>query len=75
MRKAHDKQLTLGSIHRDEVLPVREVARRLGWSRPAIVKAQRNGLRTCRVGRFMLTTGEAVFEYVEKLMHGEGSCE
>jgi hypothetical protein len=75
VRKPLDKP-TLGSIHRDEVLPVREAARRLGWNRKAIVNAQRNGLKICRIGRFTITTGAAIFAYVEKLMNdaqgGEG---
>ena len=58
----------LGSIHRDEVLPVREVARRLGWNRASIVRAQRNGLKVVRCGQFTLTTGQAVFDYIEAMM-------
>ncbi|MCC6126900.1 MAG: hypothetical protein IT426_18200 [Pirellulales bacterium] len=62
----------LGSIHRDEVLPVREAARRLGWQRKAITEAQKNGLRVCRCGRYTITTGQAIFDYVEKMMRANG---
>jgi hypothetical protein len=76
VKKSPDKTPALGSIHRDEVLPVREAARRLGWNRAAISVAQHNGLRTARCGRFSITTGSEIFRYVESMMRrGEDPTE
>jgi hypothetical protein len=57
----------LGSIHRDEVLPLREAARRMGWANRMIADVQRMGLRTVTIGRMKYTTGNAIYEFVEHM--------
>jgi hypothetical protein len=58
----------LGSIHRDEVLPLCVVASRFGWGQKEIRRVQREGLAVCQCGRFKYTTGKAVLEFIERLM-------
>ena len=60
-------RLGYGSIRADEVLPLREAARRLGWERKTIAHAQRAGLVTVQFGRFKYVTGRSVVEFMEKL--------
>ena len=62
----------LGSIHRDEVGPLREFARRMGWASRMVADVQRMGLRTVTIGRMKYTTGAAVVEFVEGLMQQAG---
>ena len=57
----------LGSIHRDEVLPLREAARRMGWANKMISDVQRMGLQTVTIGRMKYVTGNAVYRFVEHL--------
>ena len=59
---------SLGSIHRDEVLPLREAARRMGWANKMISDVQRDGLPTVTIGRMKYTTGDAIYRFVEGLM-------
>ena len=63
-RPADPAPRSLGSIHRDEVLPLRVVASRLGWGQKEIRRVQREGLAVCQCGRFKYTTGRAVLEFV-----------
>ena len=63
---------SLGSIHRDEVLPLREAARRMGWHDKAISDVQKAGLQTVTIGRMKFTTGAAVYEFVERMMQQAG---
>jgi hypothetical protein len=67
MRKSLNPKPTpaLGSVRRDEVLPLREAGKRLGWNRASITNARRDGLRTVRYGQYLLTTGEAIYEFIE----------
>jgi len=62
----------LGSISRDEVLPLREAARRMGWHNKAISDVQKAGLQTVVIGRMKFTTGQAVYEFVERMMQQAG---
>ena len=59
---------SLGSIHRNEVLPLREAGRRMGWASRMTAEVQRLGLRTCTIGRMKYTTGAAVLAFVEAIM-------
>jgi len=52
-----------GSIRADEVLPLREAARRLGWARKTVAHAQRDGLRTVAFGRMKYVLGEDVIAF------------
>ena len=61
-----------GSISADEVLPLREAARRLGWEQKAIRRAQREGLRTVGFGRFKYVFGRDVLGFFDKLAGQEG---
>jgi hypothetical protein len=61
-----------GSIHRDEVLPLREAARRMGWADKMIADVQRMGLQTVTIGRMKYTTGTAVYQFVERAMLQSG---
>ena len=63
---------SLGSIHRDEVLPLREAARRMGWASRMVADVQRMGLKTVVIGRMKYTTGAAVYQLVERMMHQAG---
>jgi hypothetical protein len=47
----------LGSVHRDEVLPLREFGRRMGLASRALADAQRRGLRTVLFGRVKFVLG------------------
>ena len=58
----------LGSIHRDEVLPLREAARRMGWASKAISDVQKAGLPTVVIGRMKYVTGAAVYTFVERML-------
>jgi hypothetical protein len=57
----------LGSISRDEVLPLREAARRMGWANKMIADVQKMGLQTVTIGRMKYVTGNAVYRFVEHL--------
>lgn len=64
-----------GSIHRDEVLPFREAARRMGWADKLISDVQKAGLQTTTIGRMKYTTGAAVYQFVERMMQDGKSIE
>jgi hypothetical protein len=61
-----------GSLHRDEVAPLAEVARRMGWKDKVISDVQKAGLQCVVIGRMKYTTGRAVLEFVERLMQEAG---
>ena len=71
MRTANDKPkppgIGYGSISADEVLPLRECGRRLGWEQKTIRRAQREGLRTIAFGRFKYVFGRDVLRFFDKL--------
>lgn len=68
MKKPIDKvPRQLGSIHRDEVLPLAEAARRMGWADQLISNVQKMGLKTAVVGRMKFVTGNEVYRFVEHL--------
>ena len=69
MKHLHSKKPVrqLGSIRRDEVLPLREAARRMGWADKMIADVQRMGLPTVTIGRMKYVTGDAVYCFVEHL--------
>ncbi|NLF07272.1 MAG: hypothetical protein GX594_04740 [Pirellulaceae bacterium] len=60
----------LGSIHRDEVLPLREAARRMGWADRMIADVQKAGLKAVTIGRMKYTTGAAVYDFVSAQLAG-----
>ena len=76
MKTPIDKPKTLGigygSISADEVLPLREAGRRLGWEQKTIRRAQREGLRTVAFGRFKYVFGRDVLGFFDKLAGREG---
>lgn len=61
------------SIRRDEVLPLSEAARRLGWGVKTTRHAEREGLRVVQFGRAKYTTGAAVFDFFAGRMEEEGT--
>jgi len=63
----------LGSIRADELLPVREACRRLGWERRTLAHAKREGLRTIPFGRFRYVTGAEVLRFFASLAEDNGS--
>ena len=67
--KRPDKSSTIGygSIQANEILPLREAARRLGWEQKTIRRAQREGLRTIMFGRFKYVRGEDVHAFFDRL--------
>lgn len=56
-----------GSVRADEVLPLRELARRLGWGQRTIRAAQRDGLITLQYGKMKYVRGVDVAACFEKL--------
>lgn len=69
MKRPTDKPAPrqLGSISRDEVLPLCEAARRMGWASRMIADVQRMGLQTVTIGRMKYVTGNAIYRFVEDL--------
>lgn len=55
------------SISAGEVYPITEAARRLGWGRKTMARAQRDGLSTVQYGRQKYVTGAAVLEFFRRL--------
>jgi hypothetical protein len=75
VKKPLDLPPRFGSIHRDEVLPLREAARRMGWASRMAADVQRMGLQTVTIGRMKYTTGAAVYQFVEGMMQqGDGQA-
>jgi len=66
-RASNTPGFACGSVRADEILTVREAARRLGWARDTITKMQRAGLRSVRPGKFALTTGRDILDLYERL--------
>ena len=62
--KPHRPQL--GSVHRDEVLPLQELGRRMGWGNEMLATVQRDGLKAVTIGRRKYVTGAAVYAFVEQ---------
>ncbi len=56
-----------GSIRADEILPLREVGRRLGWAEKTKRRAQAEGLRTVEFGRTKYCLGIDVLEFFRQL--------
>jgi hypothetical protein len=57
-----------GSISPDEVMPLREAARRLGFGAKTTAKAQRDGLRTLEFGRMKYVRGRDVVAWFDWLV-------
>jgi hypothetical protein len=60
-----------GSVHADEILPVRELCRRLGWERKTLAHARRAGLRTVQFGRLSCVLGADVVRFFQSLRDRE----
>ena len=56
-----------GSIRADEVLPLREAARRLGWGQRTIRRAQKEGLRVVKFSTFKYVRGEDLVAFFNRL--------
>jgi hypothetical protein len=56
-----------GAIRADEVLPLREAARRLGWCQKSIAHAKREGLTVIRFAKFAYVRGRDVLAFFDKL--------
>lgn len=56
-----------GSIRADQVLPVREAARRMAWGARTVRHLKQLGLRTVRLGRLDYVTGAEVVRFVAEL--------
>jgi hypothetical protein len=65
----------LGSIRADEVLPARELMRRMAWGRKAIKKAEDDGLRAIRYGRGKVYLGSDVVAFFQGLAERERTRE
>jgi len=50
-----------------EVYPLAEAARRLGWGRKTLWRAQKGGLRTVVFGRAKYVRGKAILDFFERL--------
>lgn len=61
----------LGSVHKDEVLPLEELGRRMGWGNETLSAVQRDGLRAVTVGRRKYVVGAAVYEFIERMGNTE----
>lgn len=59
-----------GSIHRDEVLPLREAARRMGWGPRTVRLVQRQGLKVATVGRMKYLRGCDLLDWFATLTDG-----
>jgi hypothetical protein len=64
-----------GSIRADEVLPVRELCRRLGWQKKTLSHARREGLQTIQFGRLAYALGADVVRFFQRLRDGQGPGE
>ena len=56
-----------GSVRADEVLPLREAARRLGWEQKTIRRCSAKGLAVVQFGRFKYVTGKHVLAFIDGL--------
>ena len=56
-----------GAIRADELLPVREMMRRLGWQRKTLYHARRCGLRIIPFGRLTYCLGADVLAFFGRL--------
>jgi hypothetical protein len=56
-----------GSVRADEVLPLRAAGYRLGMGTKELRKAQRDGLRVTKYGRFTYVSGKAIAEFFSRL--------
>ncbi|KKN36558.1 hypothetical protein LCGC14_0772270 [marine sediment metagenome] len=65
--RTHPSPDGFGSIHANEILPLREVARRLGWGQKTIRSAQKAGLRAIEFGRLKYCLGVDVIEWFDSL--------
>lgn len=66
-----------GSIRTDEILPLPELKRRLGWGEHAIRQARRKGLRLIGFGRGKYALGADVLAFFERLaaeQEGRAEC-
>ncbi len=68
-----------GPIRADEVYPLRDACRRLGWRAHALRQAKLKGFRTILFGRERYVLGRDVLAFFEKLAdespNGEGGAE
>ena len=55
------------SIRADEVMSLREAARRLGWKAHSIRQAKRRGLRVVKFGSTNYVLGESILEFFRQL--------
>jgi hypothetical protein len=65
----------LGGIRADEVLPLREVSRRLGWGRKSQMLAVREGLKAVRFGHAKYCIGRDIIEFFERLADRHANSE
>jgi hypothetical protein len=62
----------LGSIHRDEALPLAEFGRRMNLGNEALADAQRAGLRTILFGRVKYVLGDDALRWFQQLAERQG---
>ncbi len=60
------------SVRTDEILPIAEACRRLGWGKRTLQHARRCGLRIIRFGRCAYVRGVDVHAFFAKLAEGSG---
>jgi hypothetical protein len=75
MRKAPDKQPTLGSIRADAVYPKRTLCHALGWCQVSWIQATRKGLRTIRFGKQSFVLGADALDFFRRLADAQASGE
>jgi len=67
MKKPAPAPRPLGSIHRDELLPLALFGERLGLASRALADAQRHGLRTITFGRRKYVLGADAYDWLDGL--------
>lgn len=56
-----------GAIRDDEVMPLREAARRLGWCDKSRRNALRDGLNVIEYGRYQYVRGRDIHDFFDRL--------
>jgi hypothetical protein len=58
---------SLGSVHRDEAMPLKEFGRRMNLANRALADAQRAGLKTVLFGRVKFVLGSDAIDWFKQL--------
>ena len=63
---ADKKPPDLAPIRADEIYPLRELMRRLGWKEAALRRARRDGLRIRRYGNLFYVLGSDAVDFLSE---------